>query len=271
MAWLDRSFPWVGLPGAILLLVLMFGTDVLRGDRTVSRWRDLTWLSWAGAAAYLIHNVEEYGVDLMGRLHAFPTSLCIMFGFPDAVHCPAPPAFFTSVNVPMFWFAAPVAALLSKRHPLVGLTIYSVMSVNFVAHLASGLATGAIYNPGWFTALLLFLPLTVWMVHTLFGGAGLGYGALAYLAGWGVVLHLILAGSLLPLMKGLITNPVPVICAQFVNAGLLIAAPWLAEHWRGGVLARRGRSIEAIQGATAANVSRGPSSGNGLSQDGPRS
>ena len=158
MGWLNRSFPWIGLVGTVLLLLLLFGTDRLRSDTTISRWRDLTWLSWAGAAAYLIHNVEEYGIDLFGRPYAFPTSVCGMFGFPDTAHCPAPPAFFTSVNVPMFWFAAPIAALLSKRHSLVGLTIYSVMSVNLVAHVAGGIAAGTIYNPGWLTAILLFCP-----------------------------------------------------------------------------------------------------------------
>jgi hypothetical protein len=56
------------------LLGLMFGTNVLRSDLSVSRWRDLVWLSWAATAAYLVHNVEEYGVDLLGREHAFRSS-----------------------------------------------------------------------------------------------------------------------------------------------------------------------------------------------------
>lgn len=239
MPWFDRSFPWLGLGGAVVLLLLLFGSDRLRGDPAVPRWRDLTWLSWIGVVAYLIHNVEEYGVDLLGRTYAFPTSVCRMFGFPDAARCPAPPAFFTAVNVPMFWFVAPLAASLSRRHPLVGLTIYSVMAVNLAAHVVGGLVAGTIYNPGWLTALLVFLPLTAWMVHSLFGRAGFGYGALACLAGWGVAAHLVLAGSLAPLMTGLITTPVPAICMQIVNAGLLIAIPWSAERWRDGMLLRR--------------------------------
>jgi hypothetical protein len=239
MAWLNTSFAWIGLAGAVVLLGLMFGTNKLQHDKTISRWRDLTWLSWAGTAAYLIHNVEEYGVDLFGRTYAFPLSVCSMFGFHDAARCPAPPAFFTSVNVPMFWFAAPIAALLSKRHPLVGLSIYSVMSINFIAHVIGGIAERTIYNPGWLTAVVLFLPLTAWMVHALFGMGRLGYHALVYLLAWGVALHLILAGALAPLMEGLISTPVPAIIIQVINAGLLIVAPLCAERWRGGILMRR--------------------------------
>ena len=238
MEWLNNAFPWLGLAGAAVLLLLLFGSNRFRSDRAVSRWRDPTWLSWAGATAYLIHNVEEYGIDLLGRTDAFPLSMCQMFGFPDTAHCPVPPAFFTAVNVPMFWFAAPVAAWLSRRHVLVGLAIYGVMSVNVVAHVAGGLVAGSIYNPGWLTATLLFLPLTAWMVHALFGRGGLRDGALVFLAGWGIALHLILAGSLVPLMKGWISTPTPTIAVQLVNAGLFIAVPWLAERWRGGVLIR---------------------------------
>jgi hypothetical protein len=51
MWWLNTSFPWIGLIGAVLLLGLLFGTEELQADKSVSRWRDLTWLSWAGAAA----------------------------------------------------------------------------------------------------------------------------------------------------------------------------------------------------------------------------
>jgi len=78
---LNTSFPWLGLAGAIVLLLLLFGSNILRSDKAVSRWRDLTWLSWAGATAYLIHNVEEYGIDLFGRTYAFPMSMCQLFGF----------------------------------------------------------------------------------------------------------------------------------------------------------------------------------------------
>jgi hypothetical protein len=245
MSWLNTSFPWIGLAGAVVLLVLMFTTNLLRSDLSISRWRDLTWLSWAATVVYLLHNAEEYGVDLLGRTYAFPTVMCSLFGYASAAACPVPPVFFTSVNVPMFWLVGPVAALLSKRHPLVGLTLYSVTSINFVVHVAAGIATGAIYNPGWFTAVFLFLPLTAWTVHALFGPGRLSYKALAYLLGWGVFVHILIAVSILPLMKGVIRTAAPAITVQLVNAALLIIAPWLAERWRNGAILRRRDPAEA--------------------------
>jgi hypothetical protein len=234
----NTAFPWIGLVGAFVLLFLLFATNMLQADRSLSRWRDLTWLSWAGATAYLLHNVEEYGVDLFGRAYAFPTEMCGLFGFQDLAACPVPPEFFTAVNVPMFWIGAPLAALLSRRHPLVGLAIYSVTSVNLVAHVVGGAITGTIYNPGWLTALALFLPLTSWTAHVVLGGKRLSGSAMIYLAGWGVALHLILLGSLFPLMTGLVKSSVPSIGVQVLNAALLVIAPYLAERWRCGALLR---------------------------------
>ena len=234
MNWLNTAFPWIGLAGAIVLLVLLFATDTLRSDRSVSRWRDLTWLSWAGATAYLLHNVEEYGIDLLGQTYAFPKLFCGMFGFHATYPtCPVPPQVFTAVNVPMFWLAAPVAALMSKRHPVVGLTIYSVISVNMLTHIVQGVASGTFYNPGFLTAVVLFLPLTAWMIRAMFVTGPLSYTTLAYLIGWGIALHLILMAAMLPLIKGLLHDALPSTIAQIGNAVLLIVAPWLFERWRG--------------------------------------
>jgi hypothetical protein len=234
MSWLNTAFPWVGLAGAIVLLALLFATNLLRSDPGGSRWRDLTWLSWAGAVAYLLHNVEEYGIDLLGQTYAFPKVFCGVFGF-QAIYptCPVPPQVFTAVNVPMFWLAAPVAALMSKRHPVVGLTIYSVISVNMLTHIVQGVASGTFYNPGFLTAVVLFLPLTAWMIYALFVTGPLSYRTLAYLIGWGIALHLILMAAMLPLLKGLLHNATPSTIVQIINAALLIVAPLCAERWLG--------------------------------------
>ena len=61
--WFDLAFPWIGLAGALVLLALLFGSELLRGDPASSRWRDLVCLSWMAVVVYLLHNVEEYGID----------------------------------------------------------------------------------------------------------------------------------------------------------------------------------------------------------------
>ena len=55
-------WPWIGIGAAGLLFVLLC-TNALRSDRSVTRWGDMVWLTWAGAFAYLVHQFEEHGVD----------------------------------------------------------------------------------------------------------------------------------------------------------------------------------------------------------------
>ena len=234
--WLDLNFPWIGFGAALILAILMFATNLLRDDVARSRWRDPVWLSWLAMLAYLLHNVEEYGVDALGRHHAFPDALCTNLGLAPFPACPVPPAFFLAVNLPLFWIVAPLAALLARRHPLVGLGIYGVIFINALVHIAPML-TGAGYNPGALSAIVIFLPLSLWVAHSCFGKGGLSYKALALLAASGVALHVVLMGSMKLFIAGMITAPV-LILAQVANAGLVLLILWLGEKWRGGAMLR---------------------------------
>jgi hypothetical protein len=86
-----------------------------------------------------------------------------------------------AANISIVWLALPVAALLSKRHPLVGLAGYSVIAINFLTHVGALIAIG--YNPGLITAVVLFLPMTLWMAKALFGPGRMAYKGLV------IVLH----------------------------------------------------------------------------------
>jgi hypothetical protein len=239
--WFDVAFPWIGGVAAVVLLALMFGTNLLRSDSISSRWRDPVWMSWMASAAYLLHNVEEYGLDLLGNSHAFPDALCSNLNLPPYPDCPIPTAFFLAVNIPLFWVVGPLAALLSPRHRLVGFALYSVISINGLVHIAAVFRTGQPYKPGLLTALLLFLPLTVWVGHAFFGKNRLSYKAMALLLVWGVLLHVFLAGPMIMFIKGLI-NATVLNWSQIINGGLLLVAMWLAERWHGGALARPARA-----------------------------
>src|SRR5215469_7540916 len=96
-SWIDLNFPWVGSVAAAIFLVLLFLTNKLRSDLDRSRWKDHVWLSWLAVAIYLVHNVEEYGVDLLGRFHAFPNSMCSLLGLAPFPACPIPTPFFLAV------------------------------------------------------------------------------------------------------------------------------------------------------------------------------
>jgi hypothetical protein len=119
--------------------------------------------------------------------------------------------------------------------------LYSVISINALVHIAAVFGTGQPYNPGLLTALLLFLPLTVWVGRASFGKDRLSYKAMALLLVWGVLLHVFLVVPMLMLIKGVISTPV-LVGSQIINGGLLLVVMWLAEQWRGGALIRNGAS-----------------------------
>jgi hypothetical protein len=137
---------WIGL-GAGGLLGLLLCTDALRSDLSVSRWRDIVWLTWLATCAYLVHQFEEPGIDALGAAYAFRSSLCDVLGYPNPDTCPVPTAFVTSVNVCAVWFAGPVSALLGRRWPAIALSFFAVTAVNFLAHLAPAVAKAAYSGP----------------------------------------------------------------------------------------------------------------------------
>lgn len=230
--WFDIAFPWIGGVTAIVLVVLLFATDRLRSDSSRSRWHDWVWLSWLGMAAYLLHNFEEYGIDLLGTFHAFPGMICAQLDLPPYPNCPIPLVFFLAVNVTAFWVAAPVAALLSRRHPLVGLSVYSIIIINALVHMAAAL--GGNFGGGFFTS-LLFAALAVWIVRACFGPGRMSYGALALLVAGGIISHIVLAAPLL-LFLNLGMSTTVVVLLQLANPFLLMLILWLGERWRDGEL-----------------------------------
>lgn len=215
-------WPYMGI-GAALLLALLLATDLLRSDRSVSRWRDLPWLAWAGTLVYLVHQFEEHGIDAEGHHYAFRGFLCASLGFADPRTCLVPYSFITSVNVAAVWLAGPAAALLGRRWPAIALSYFSIPFVNLFAHVGPSLAKGA-YNPGEATAIVLFLPLSLWTFHVALSRYRLGWRAIIATVAAGVVLHAVLLGSLIAFLRGLIGSGVLDVI-QYLNpaiAGLIV-------------------------------------------------
>lgn len=233
-SWFEANFQWFGGAAAIVLLVMLLGTTWLQADRGKSRWRDYTWLSWMGMAAYLLHNVEEYGIDMLGRRQGFPQDIVNLMGLPPYPDSPIPPLYFIAVNVTAFWVAAPIAAVLSRRHPLVGLTIYGIIFINILFHVMP-LLFGVGYGAGTLTALVVFIPLSIWVIRACFGAGRMSYGALAVLVAGGIVMHAILTLPMFLFVNGSIGST-PMVLAQVVNPFVLMGILWLGERWRGGIL-----------------------------------
>lgn len=157
-AWYWLVWPWIGLGGAIALIVLLFGTDVLRSNSGKPRWKDPYWLGWMTAVAYLLHNTEEYGISLKGELHAFPQMMSDLLGIVP------PEAFYVAVNISLFWFVGPIAAIMAKKHPAMSLGMSGLLIVNAISHIAP-LLLGAGYTPGTLTAIIIFVPASIWTMY----------------------------------------------------------------------------------------------------------
>ena len=220
-------WPYMGL-GAALLLALLLCTDALRSDLTVSRWQDLVWLAWAGMLAYLIHQFEEHGIDAEGATYAFRGAMCRNFGFPEAQACPIPFSFVTAVNVPLVWVFGPTTALLGRRRPELALAFFSVPFVNLLAHIGPAVAQRD-YNAGLLTAIVIFLPLSLWVFHVALSRYQLGWRAVIATIAAGVVFHAIMIGSLPVFLAGGIGVFV-LDAIQVVNPALvLLIVGWLGR------------------------------------------
>lgn len=209
-----------------MLLILLAFTDRLRSDRAVPRRQDLAWLTWAAVAAYLLHQFEEHGIDALGRAYGFRAGMCGVLGFPDAATCPIPEAFITAVNVPLVWFAGPIAAMLAARRPLIALGFFSVPLVNAPAHLLPLLA-GQGYNSGLLTAIVVFLPLSLWALAVAVRRYGVGRRGVVLTVACGLLLHAVLFGSARAFVAGLIGADT-LIAIQVANAALPLAFMALA-------------------------------------------
>ncbi len=227
--WFELNFQWIGLIGAIVLLILLFGTDKLRNDKSVSKWKDYTWLSWAGLVAYLLHNVEEYGIDLFGNLHGFPISITHLLTSikPDG-NVPQG-LLYAMVNVPAFWIVSPIASFLSRKYPLTGLTVYSIISVNIFMHIVPFIA-GQGYNSGLLTTIFIFIPLCIWTFYTCFSKGRLNKRGIYIIVGSGIIMHIILMLAMFGYTFNVISYPVSV-AIEALNSFLLLGiVHFLEKH-----------------------------------------
>ena len=184
-------WPWMGCGAAVIMIILLFFTDWLRGDKSKPRWKDPYWLGWIFMVCYMLHNIEEYGLSLTGEHNGFPEAMAVIFGQP------LPEYFFLTVNFSIVWLAAPFAAWIGrkKRWPILATGMAGFMLANSLTHVASGIAGG--YNPGLATAALLFIPIAIWTYCVCFGKGRIPKSALWWNLGIGFFYHVIMFGSIL--------------------------------------------------------------------------
>ena len=186
------DWPYAALILAVLLTVVLILQAHGLGP---AAWRNPIWvLGWIWPM-YLFHMFEEHGIDLLGRRYAFLAVLCELIGFPVVSDCPATPAFVFSVNVIACQVAFGLAFFLRRTRPLVAACAWGIPLVNLFAHVLPAVATGR-YNPGLFTALVLFAPGCAWMLWTVRRSGVLRPGSGWRIVATGVLTHLVLIASI---------------------------------------------------------------------------
>ena len=225
--WFDLTWPWIGLGLSGLLFILLFATNVLRGDVTRSRWFDPVWLAWLAPAAYMIHQFEEYGIDAQGVRFAFPNLLSASLGMPPFPDSPLPTALFVAINIPAIWITGLVCGLLSWRHPFVGLGVYAIHFTNSFSHLGSGIATSS-YNPGMLASGLISLPLSLWVFYACFIRGSMRWRGMAILTAAGVLFTVTLLVAIKLFAKGYLSVPL-LLAIQALNPLWVIVIPWMFE------------------------------------------
>lgn len=102
---------------------------------------------------YMIHQVEEHAGD---RFRRFVNSQIARV--PNALTTPA----VVVINVPLVW-GVDLAAIYLARFVSIGWGLIAIylMLVNAVVHIVGGIVRRE-YNPGLITAVVIFLPLSIW-------------------------------------------------------------------------------------------------------------
>jgi hypothetical protein len=196
MTLLDQfwyAWPWMGLGGAAVLLILLFGTDLLRSGEGPRR-RDPVWLAWAAVEMYLLHQFEEYGLHVTDGQYDIVTQVTTM-GLFDLSDLPM--AHFPAGNIVLVWVGMALAAWLCRRNPVIGLAPYGFIMVNGLMHVVQTVALGIAPadNPGFFTGAFLFLPVTALVIYACVKGDFMDGRGLAVALGAGVLSHLLLGAA----------------------------------------------------------------------------
>jgi hypothetical protein len=162
--WFYTVWPFIGVGGAIVMIAVLLWTDAFRANLAVARWRDLVWLAWLAVPLYLLHQFEEYSLQTVGLDYSIQDMIAQKLGYPEYPDCPIPLAFYPIVNIALMWFGSPLAAHLSRRNVLLGLSFWGLIFANGIVHTLGGIMEGA-YNTGLWTAVFLFIPLSLWVIY----------------------------------------------------------------------------------------------------------
>lgn len=173
---------WVygGFLAGLLLLLL--------APLFVHAWPSALTAAFSCLPAYMLHQYEEHDND---RFRIFMNQM--LAGGRDALTLPA----VFIINVPGVWGVIALSMWLAARvHPGLALIAVYLPLVNAVIHIVHAVVTRG-YNPGLVSAIVLFLPVCGWCLHSIQQS---GDGTVAMHAiglGSALAIHLVIAISVL--------------------------------------------------------------------------
>ena len=154
-SYMLSRWPVVGLGGAIFIAFLLLDQWRRRGVGLFTQWH------WAFLMIYLLHQFEEHGVDLLGRSYAF---MAYANGFLIERFGAGTPLLTSlslyETNTLAVWAAFLVAIWGGCRFAWPGLLAGGLVFTNGLLHIGIGVMRWE-YNPGLATAVVLFLPLSL--------------------------------------------------------------------------------------------------------------
>jgi hypothetical protein len=242
--WFYTVWPFIGVGGAIVLIAILLTTDTFRSNTTVSRWRDLVWLAWLAVPLYLLHQFEEYSLQTLGFDYSIQDMIAGKLGYPPYPDCPIPLAFYPIVNIALMWFGSPLAAYLSRRNVLLGLSFWGLIFANGIVHTIGGITAGA-YNTGLWSAAFLFIPLSIWVLYatTIRGPYSGKVVGVAFAAG--ALTHAFLFGGYGLYKVGVLSNAGLLVYACVIGFTPLILAALACPFFKSELL----RPVSTLRGS----------------------
>jgi hypothetical protein len=170
MGWFLREWPYAGFLAGLLLLAL--------APLWVSGMGLVVGVIYLQLPVYMLHQLEEHAGD---RFRRFINDR--VAGGRDALT----PEATLVINVLGVWMVNIISLYLALYvSPTLGLIAVYLTLVNAVVHVVGTVVLHA-YNPGLWTAIILFLPLGIWSLYVL-NSAGAGF--------WPNVLGILVAVSI---------------------------------------------------------------------------
>lgn len=213
-------WPWIGLGIALVILTLMFATGFLNVDKDRPRCYDLSWLAWLAGVQYLLHNVEEYGIDFTGTVLSFPTQIVNTIGTTQVSELA-----YLGCNIPTFWVAAPIAAVLARKHRGMALGMACFAFFNGLNHIFATVVLSGGYNPGLVTGCCLFIPVFIWICYVWIRREKRGWSLVLKDLGVAVLYHAILYAGLFGARSGIL-GPAAQGIVMTADAGLALLLWW---------------------------------------------